>query len=122
MLFRSMTTRMRIKMDEKGEGFESFYYFFFILLIYFLTFLRKKLQKKRHPSPQPPRPQVSHLAKTPSIPIAKKVGTLPSPPKEIIRKPIRKRRPRIVKVVSRLRSKKDLILLSEVLSINSKIH
>lgn len=109
-------------MDKKGEGFESFYYFFFILLIYFLTFLRKKLQKKRYPPSKLSPPQSFCLEKNPPIRTVKKGNIPPSASYEIIQKPMQKRRrPRIVKIVRRLHSKKDLILLSEVLSINSEI-
>ncbi|MCB1110583.1 MAG: hypothetical protein KDK64_06335 [Chlamydiia bacterium] len=105
-------------MDEKSEGFGTFYYFFFIIAVYLFTLLRNRMKKKKGAEqaaqrPMPPR----RVAPPPSIPVTKKPVLLPRL-KEAPRKVVR-RRPRIVKLVQGLQSKKELILLSEILSLKS---
>jgi len=108
---------------------ESFLTFFIVLVFLAIRFIgshylkKKKEEQANRPSPQkqapPPQPQpvfepVQRREAPPTLPTAKKIEV--EVHEEEVSKPIVTRRiPRIQKVVNRVGSKRNLILLSEIL-------
>ncbi|WP_316357554.1 hypothetical protein [Candidatus Neptunichlamydia sp. REUL1] len=110
-------------MEEKNN-FDAFYPFFIIIIVYLVTFFKKRAKMKREAEEKrkapPIRRQAPRRVATPPIPVAT-VKT--SEPSVQLKKPpaTRKGKPRIVNLVQGLKSKKELVLLSEILSINSRV-
>lgn len=103
---------------EKGN-FEGFFPFVIIILVYLLSNLRKwkKNQVKKAPPPiQPPivKPKPPSTPFLPKIPAQK----VQEPPLTVLPKAasVTITQPRIKTVVGRLKSKKDLFILSEILT------
>lgn len=112
-------------MEEKSN-FDAFYPFFIIIVVYLVTFFKKRAkmkrdaEEKRRAPPVPIRREAIHHVATPPPSISTvKMVKLPTRKKT---PPIkRKGNPRIVNLVQGLKSKKELVLLSEILSINSRV-
>lgn len=109
----------RIKMEENGSA-ETFIYFLIIAAIYFLNFFLKRAKKKREASTTlpPRRPATPPPAKRPPpMPVVKKVEVRRAPPRsyEAPKSRSAPSKPRIARIVGELPSKKNLILLSEIL-------
>lgn len=112
-------------MEEKNN-FDAFYPFFIIIVVYLVTFFKKRAKMKRDAEEKrraplvPIRREAPLRAAMPPVPVA--TVKINKPPTQQKAAPIRrKRKPRIVNLVQGLKSKKELILLSEILSINSRV-
>ncbi len=112
-------------MEEKNN-FDAFYPFFIIIVVYLVTFFKKRAkmkrdaEEKRRTPPVPIRREAPRRAATPPMPVATVKIIKPTAQKKAA--PIaRNRQPRIVNLVQGLKSKKELVLLSEILSINSRV-
>ena len=102
-------------MEESGSAHQFFPLFVFIVICIF-SFLRKR--KKREEAQVPlkmmsPLPPKQKREPPPSLPIA--TIRVSSPPSEPTPAPSTRSKPRIVKIVNALPSKKQLILISELL-------
>ena len=109
---------------EENSNFDAFYPFFIIIAVYLVTFFKKRAKMKREAEEKRKMPlirrEVPRRAETPPVPVA--TVKMIKPPIQQKAAPIgRKRKPRIVNLVQGLKSKKELILLSEILSINSRV-
>lgn len=109
---------------EENSNFDAFYPFFIIIAVYLVTFFKKRAKMKREAEEKRKMPLMRrgaprHVA-TPPVPVATVKMIKPTAQKKAA--PIaRKRKPRVVNLVQGLKSKKELILLSEILSINSRV-
>ena len=109
---------------EENSNFDAFYPFFIIIVVYLVTFFKKRAKMKREAEEKrkapPIRRQAPRRIATPPIPVAT-VKT--SEPSVQLKEPpaARKGKARIVNLVQSLKSKKELVLLSEILSINSRV-
>jgi len=110
-------------MEEKNN-FDAFYPFFIIVIVYLVTFFKKRAKMKREAEEKRKAPPIQREAPrrvaTPPIPVATVKIFEPPFQKEAI-PAARKGKPRIVSLVQGLKSKKELVLLSEILSINSRV-
>ena len=112
-------------MEEKNN-FDAFYPFFIIIVVYLVTFFKKRAkmkrdaEEKRRAPPVPIRREAPRRAEAPPVPVAT-VKIIKPPIRQKAARIGRKRKPRIVNLVQGLKSKKELILLSEILSINSRV-
>ena len=116
---------MRVNVEE-NNNFDAFYPFFIIMVVFLVTFFRprakikRELEEKRRVGLLRGREVPQHVAT--SLSPAASTVTVIQPPDQQKRDPIaRKRRPRIVNLVQGLKSKKELVLLSEILYINSHV-
>ena len=121
MLFLSMM--MRIKVEEKSN-FDAFYPFFIIIVVYLVTFFRKRAKIKREAEEKkrtvPIQREAPLRVATPPPPVTTVRSVKPSSQQKA--SPIvKKRKPRIVNLIQGLKSTKELVILSEILSINSRV-
>lgn len=106
---------------ENNDSSISFFIFFLVIAIYFISFLKNQAKKRKQQQAarvSPPRweteKKIPPIIQEPILPVVlkskkeelKQVTAIPSP---------KKRMPRIARVVGGLRSKKELILISEIL-------
>ena len=107
---------------EKGSNIEGFFPFIMIILVFVISNLKKKMaekekQKKREQTParlepvyRSPLPSI----KTAEVPTIKQEEvSQPSPPET---KVVFRKKTRIQKIVGRLHSKKDLVVIAEILN------
>lgn len=111
-------------MEEKNN-FDAFYPFFIIIAVYLVTFFKKRAKMKREAEEKRKMPLMRREAPrrvaTSPVPVATVKIIKPPTPQHKVAPVARKRKPRIVNLVQGLKSKKELILLSEILSINSRV-
>ena len=109
-------------MQDQGS-IETFFPFVVIILVYLITNIRKQMKKKEKeaakPTPRPSPPKPAMKAAPPPQKIELEVIKEELQPLEKQEAPFHsKPQPRIKTLVGSLRSKKDLILLSEILKRN----
>jgi len=106
---------------EENSNFDAFYPFFIIIAVYLVTFFKKRAKMKREEEEKRKMPlirrEAPRRAATPPPPL-RPVKILKPPTQQNTAPIARKRRPRIFNLVQGLKSKKELVLLSEILSIN----
>jgi hypothetical protein len=121
MLFQNMT---KTRAMEENNNFDAFYPFFIIIFLFIVNFFRNRAKQKqemeqrrgRVPSPPkpfpktapPPSPQIATYKKNKKLEKVEEIA--------ITKKHAKKsKHPRVVNLVSGLKSKKELVLLSEIL-------
>jgi hypothetical protein len=106
---------------EENNNFDAFYPFFIIIVLFIVNFFRNRTKQKqemeqrreRVPSPPKPFPKIPPPP-SPQIPTYKKNNKVEEI--AITKKHAKKsKHPRAVNLVSGLKSKKELVLLSEIL-------
>jgi len=122
MLFQNMT---KTRAMEENNNFDAFYPFFIIIFLFIVNFFRNRAKQKqemeqrrgRVPSPPKPFPKTAPTPPSPQIATYKKNKKLEKVEEVAITKKNAKKSkpPRIVNLVSGLKSKKELVLLSEIL-------
>ena len=124
MLFQNMT---KTRAMEENNNFDAFYPFFIIIVLFIVNFFRNRakqkqeMEQRRGKMPSPPKP-FSQTAPTPPPQIAtykknKKLEKVKESEEVAItiKNAKKSKPPRIVNLVSGLKSKKELVLLSEIL-------
>lgn len=111
-------------MEEKNN-FDAFYPFFIIIVVYLVSFFRKRAKMKREAEEKkrtvPIQREAPRYVTAPPPPIAVTVKIDTPSVRQKATPTIRKKKPCIVNIVQDLKSKKELVFLSEILFINPYI-